>query len=113
MAPDQLVFLRGPKVNRLYSFYYDGAGNVTRIPVSYNGYIVLSPQESAALTSSQGSVNLARQEQQQSVVRTENVSGQVINGVIMEVGTGRPATEGTGGIAKPATCGSTSADQGC
>nr|WP_288108177.1 hypothetical protein [Limnobacter sp.] len=113
VAPDQLVFLRGPKVSRLYSFYYDGAGNVTRIPVSYNGYIVLSPQESAALTSSQGSVNLARQEQQQSVVRTENVSGQVINGVIMEVGTGRPATEGTGGIAKPATCGSNDADGGC
>ncbi|MCQ8895456.1 filamentous hemagglutinin N-terminal domain-containing protein [Limnobacter humi] len=102
--PGQVVFLSGPDNPGVYAFFYDGARDLTRIPVSYNGSLLLSPQEAAALTSAQGALVLARQEQTMSVVRTENVASRVINGVVVEVGPGRPATEGTGELMRPASC---------
>ena len=66
--------------------------------------LVMMASASAALTTAQGAVVLARQEQTRSVVRTENVAGKIINGVVLEVGPGRPATEGSGGAGKPASC---------
>ncbi|WP_370261008.1 filamentous hemagglutinin N-terminal domain-containing protein [Limnobacter sp.] len=110
LVPGQVIHLSGPGQSGAYNFFYDGAGVLTRIPVSYNGAVLLSPQESAALTSAQGAVVLARQEQTRSVVRTENVAGKVIQGVVVEVGPGRPATVGDGELAKPAAC--DNADQG-
>lgn len=104
LLPGQVVYLAGPEQNRTRSFFYDGARNLNRVPVVYNGALLLSPQESAALTTAQGAVALARQEQTRSVVRTENVAGKIIHGVVAEVGPGRPATEGTGGAQKPAAC---------
>ena len=111
--PGQVVFLSGPDNPGVYAFFYDGARDLTRIPVSYNGSLLLSPQESAALTSAQGALVLARQEQTLSVVRTENVTNRVINGVVMEVGPGRPATEGTGELMRPVSCDGGGSDLTC
>lgn len=104
LLPGQVVYLAGPERRGTYAFFYDGARNLNRIPVVYNGSLLLSPQENAALTTAQGAVVLARQEQTRSVVRTENVAGKIINGVVAEVGAGRPATEGEGGAGKPDSC---------
>lgn len=104
LLPGQVVYLAGPERKGTQAFFYDGARSLDRIPVVYNGTLLLSPQENAALTTAQGAVVLARQEQTRSVVRTENVAGKIINGVVAEVGPGRPATEGEGGAGKPATC---------
>lgn len=104
LLPGQVVYLAGPERKGTYAFFYDGARSLNRVPVVYNGSLLLSPQESAALTTAQGAVVLARQEQTRSVVRTENVAGKIINGVVLEVGPGRPATEGSGGAGKPASC---------
>lgn len=104
LLPGQVVYLAGPERRGTYAFFYDGARNLNRIPVVYNGSLLLSPQENAALTTAQGAVVLARQEQTRSVVRTENVAGKIINGVVTEVGPGRPATEGEGGPGKPDSC---------
>jgi filamentous hemagglutinin family protein len=104
LLPGQVVYLAGPERKGTQAFFYDGARSLDRIPVVYNGTLLLSPQESAALTTAQGAVVLARQEQTRSVVRTENVAGKIINGVVVEVGPGRPATAGEGGAGKPATC---------
>ena len=104
LLPGQVVYLAGPERKGTQAFFYDGARSLDRIPVVYNGTLLLSPQENAALTTAQGAVVLARQEQTRSVVRTENVAGKIINGVVAEVGPGRPATEGEGGVGKPATC---------
>ncbi|MCZ8016035.1 MAG: filamentous hemagglutinin N-terminal domain-containing protein [Limnobacter sp.] len=104
LLPGQVVYLAGPERRGTYAFFYDGARNLNRIPVVYNGALLLSPQENAALTTAQGAVVLARQEQTRSVVRTENVAGKIINGVVAEVGPGRPATEGEGGAGKPDSC---------
>lgn len=104
LLPGQVVYLAGPERKGTYAFFYDGARSLNRVPVVYNGSLLVSPQESAALTTAQGAVVLARQEQTRSVVRTENVAGKIINGVVLEVGPGRPATEGTGGAGKPASC---------
>jgi hypothetical protein len=104
LLPGQVVYLAGPERRGTYAFFYDGARNLNRIPVVYNGSLLLSPQENAALTTAQGAVVLARQEQTRSVVRTENVAGKIINGVVAEVGPGRPATEGEGGAGKPDSC---------
>lgn len=110
LLPGQVVYLAGPERKGVYAFFYDGARSLNRVPVVYNGSLLLSPQESAALTTAQGAVVLARQEQTRSVVRTENVAGKIINGVVLEVGPGRPATEGSGGAGKPASC--DAADEG-
>ncbi len=104
LLPGQVVYLAGPERKGKYVFFYDGARSLSRVPVVYNGSLLVSPQESAALTTAQGAVVLARQEQTRSVVRTENVAGKIINGVVLEVGPGRPATEGIGGAGKPASC---------
>jgi len=104
LLPGQVVYLAGPERKGTQAFFYDGARSLDRIPVVYNGSLLLSPQEAAALTTAQGAVVLARQEQTRSVVRTENVAGKIINGVVAEVGPGRPATEGEGGATKPGTC---------
>lgn len=104
LLPGQVVYLAGPERPGTQAFFYDGARSLDRIPVVYNGSLLLSPQENAALTTAQGAVVLAREEQTRSVVRTENVAGRVINGVVVEVGPGRPATEGEGGAGKPASC---------
>ena len=104
LLPGQVVYLAGPERKGTQAFFYDGARSLDRIPVVYNGSLLLSPQENAALTTAQGAVVLARQEQTRSVVRTENVAGKIINGVVAEVGPGRPATEGEGGAGKPAAC---------
>lgn len=104
LLPGQVVYLAGPERKGTQAFFYDGARSLDRIPVVYNGTLLLSPQEAAALTTAQGAVVLARQEQTRSVVRTENVAGKIINGVVAEVGPGRPATEGEGGATKPASC---------
>lgn len=114
LLPGQVVYLAGPEsTGTRAAFFYDGARSLGRIPVVYNGTLLLSPQESAALTTAQGAVVLARQEQTRSVVRTENVAGKIINGVVVEVGPGRPATEGDGGAAKPATCNTEASDLSC
>ena len=102
--PGQVVYLAGPERKGTQAFFYDGARNLNRVPVVYNGSLLLSPQETAALTTAQGAVVLARQEQTRSVVRTENVAGKIIHGVVVEVGPGRPATEGEGGAGKPTSC---------
>jgi hypothetical protein len=104
LLPGQVVYLAGPERNGMQAFFYDGARSLNRVPVVYNGSLLLSPQENAALTTAQGAVVLARQEQTRSVVRTENVAGKIINGVVVEVGPGSPATEGEGGAGKPSSC---------
>ncbi|HEX4917267.1 MAG TPA: filamentous hemagglutinin N-terminal domain-containing protein [Limnobacter sp.] len=113
LVPGQVIHLSGPGQSGMYNFFYDGAGSLSRIPVSYNGSVLLSPQETAALTSAQGAVVLARQEQTRSVVRTENVAGKVIQGVVVEVGPGRPATVGSGELNKPASCDASEQNLSC
>ncbi|HEX4880539.1 MAG TPA: filamentous hemagglutinin N-terminal domain-containing protein [Limnobacter sp.] len=113
LVPGQVIHLSGPGQSGMYNFFYDGAGSLSRIPVSYNGSVLLSPQETAALTSAQGAVVLARQEQTRSVVRTENVAGKVIQGVVVEVGPGRPATVGSGELNKPGGCDASDQNLSC
>lgn len=111
--PGQVVYLEGGAQAATQPLFYTGARDPNRIPVVYNGTLLLSPQENAALTSAQGAVVLARQEQTRSVVRTENVAARVIGGVVQEAGPGSPATEGSGTIQKPPVCGSASARLQC
>ncbi|NJM31573.1 MAG: hypothetical protein HC848_00085 [Limnobacter sp.] len=98
------MFLIGPQASNLYSFFYDGAGNPIRIPVSYNGFIPRSPSEGSTLTTIFGESAQARQREVRSAVRTESVADRLVNGVIAELGKGKPATEGGGGLKKPDSC---------
>ena len=100
------VLLRGPVVNPSggYSFFFDGAGSQTQIPVFYNGVLPNTPQVensiSAAVAVSEG----ARKAGFDDAVRTENVAVRLRAGVIAEVGPAPSATQGTEGLRVPAGC---------
>ena len=100
----QVVYLQGPDISPNYRFVYDGVGDKRQIPVVYNGFIPLAPAEAGTLSSVLSTFAEVRREVFASSVRTENVAVQINNGVIVEVGPGKPALEGVGQLTGPETC---------
>ncbi|MES2088562.1 MAG: autotransporter-associated beta strand repeat-containing protein, partial [Pseudomonadota bacterium] len=84
--------------------FYDGAGKMTEIPIYYNGKAPSTPQAEGALSAVTTVIEDARRANFDEAVRTENVSSRLRSGVIAEVGSGRPATEGSDSIRPPASC---------
>jgi hypothetical protein len=84
--------------------FYDGATKASEIQVYFNGRLPSSPQEVGALSAVTAVIEEARRSRFDEAVRTENVSSRLRTGVIAEVGSGRPATEGSESISMPATC---------
>ncbi|MBQ1766518.1 MAG: autotransporter-associated beta strand repeat-containing protein, partial [Aquincola sp.] len=99
------IYLTGPRIAAgLYSFFHDGAGQLSEVPVLYNGFLPASPQLSGSLSSVASVSEQARKERFEEAVRTENVAVRLRAGVIAEVGPGRPATQGSDGIRLPEQC---------
>ncbi len=84
--------------------FYDGSGKVSEIQVYYNGLTPATPQEVGALNAVTAVIEESRRARFEEVVRTENVSARLRQGVIAEVGSGRPATEGSESIRMPQSC---------
>ncbi|MGE5116421.1 MAG: beta strand repeat-containing protein, partial [Betaproteobacteria bacterium] len=99
--PDLFVFLAGDPQPRPF---YDGSGKTTEIPIFYNGDTPRTPQEVGALNAVTAVVENARRARFEEAVRTENVTSRLRQGVIAEVGAGRPATEGSGTMHMPEPC---------
>ena len=97
------VVLSGPPVGG-YTFFFDGAGLQTEIPVFYNGVLPVTPQVSGSIAATVSVSESARKERFDDAVRTENVAVRLRAGVIAEVGPGRPATVGTEGARAPEGC---------
>lgn len=93
--------------------FYDGSGKITEVPVFYNGDIPQSPQAVGALSAVTAVIEEARRARFEEAVRTENVSARLRSGVIAEVGSGRPATEGSDSIRMPDTCSPKANSLGC
>ena len=100
------VFLAGPLVGSGsgYTFFHDGSGQQTEIPVFYNGNLPKSPQVAGSLSAVAAVSESARRDRFEEAVRTENVTVRLRSGVIAEVGPGRPATVGAEGAATPQVC---------
>ncbi|GCL63442.1 autotransporter-associated beta strand repeat-containing protein [Pseudaquabacterium pictum] len=108
------VFLAGPKVGQAaYSFFQDGAGDVSEVPLFYNNVLPATPQLAGSLSAVASVSETARRERFDETVRTENVAIRLRAGVIAEVGPGRPATQGTQGIRLPSSCSSVGNLLGC
>ncbi|HEX7384470.1 MAG TPA: hypothetical protein VF291_09160 [Burkholderiaceae bacterium] len=99
--PDLFVFLAGDPQPRPF---YDGSGKTSEIPIFYNGDTPRTPQEVGALNAVTAVVENARRARFEEAVRTENVTSRLRQGVIAEVGAGRPATEGSGTMRMPEGC---------
>ncbi|HRH29383.1 MAG TPA: hypothetical protein PKV17_11445, partial [Aquabacterium sp.] len=93
--------------------FYDGSGKITEVPVFYNGDVPQSPQAVGALSAVTAVIEEARRARFEEAVRTENVSARLRSGVIAEVGSGRPATEGSDSIRMPDTCSPKANSLGC
>ena len=100
------VFLSGPLVGSGsgYTFFHDGSGQQSEIPVFYNGNLPKSPQVAGSLSAVAAVSESARRDRFEEAVRTENVTVRLRSGVIAEVGPGRPATVGAEGAATPPVC---------
>ncbi len=107
------VVLSGPKVVGSYSFFFDGAGEQSAIPVFYNGVLPSTPQVAGSMSAIASVSESARKERFEEAVRTENVAVRLRAGVIAEVGPGRPATVGTEGAREPDSCTPAGATLGC
>ena len=83
------------------------------MPVFYNGDVPQSPQAVGALSAVTAVIEEARRARFEEAVRTENVSARLRSGVIAEVGSGRPATEGSDSIRMPDTCSPKANSLGC
>ena len=106
------VVLSGPSVGS-YTFFFDGAGVQSEIPVFYNGVLPVTPQVSGSISATVAVSEGARKERFDDAVRTENVAVRLRAGVIAEVGPGRPATVGTEGAKPPAGCAPVAATLTC
>ncbi|MFM2118650.1 MAG: hypothetical protein RL722_118 [Pseudomonadota bacterium] len=99
------VVLSGPEFGvDGYAFYSLGEGLDGSIPVFYNGRGTRTARETISLGSTLSVVESARKERFDDAVRTENVAMRLRQGVIAEVGPGRPATQGTEGLRPPLSC---------
>ncbi|MFM2068257.1 MAG: hypothetical protein RLZZ584_3166, partial [Pseudomonadota bacterium] len=99
------VVLTGPQVGAgAYTFFTLGAGQDGSIPVFYNGLGTLTASEALAVGSTVSVAESARKERFDDAVRTENVAVRLRQGVIAEVGPGRPATQGSDGLRPPLPC---------
>jgi filamentous hemagglutinin family protein len=108
------VVFSGPAVDvDGYSFFALGAGVEGNIPVFYNGSGTLTATESISLGSTLSVVESARKERFDDAVRTENVAVRLRQGVIAEVGPGRPATQGSEGLRPPLSCTPASLGMSC
>jgi len=102
---DTTIFLNSDlKAGGTYRLFYPGAGLLSYVPVAYNGVLPSTPQALGALSAIIAIIESARREQFESTVRTENVAPRLRSGVIAEVGPGRAATVGSGGIRNPESC---------
>jgi hypothetical protein len=97
-----LISLSGPVVNNRYRF---AAPDVTStVSIFYNMETPLSPGQLGALSSIDALTERLRREQIERSVSTENVSRDLREGVIVEVGAGPAATTGSEGIRLPQIC---------
>jgi hypothetical protein len=87
-----------------YRFFHDGAGQITEIPVAYNGVLPQSPQVTGSLSAVVAVSEGARKERFEESLRTENVALRLRFGVVAEVGPGPSATRGGGEAAPPQAC---------
>jgi hypothetical protein len=93
--------------------FYDGSGKFTEVPVFFNGDVPQTPQSVGALSAVTAVIEEARRARFEEAVRTENVSARLRSGVIAEVGSGRPATEGSSTLKLPETCTPSASGLGC
>jgi hypothetical protein len=93
--------------------FYDGSGKFTEVPVFFNGDVPQTPQSVGALSAVTAVIEEARRARFEEAVRTENVSARLRSGVIAEVGSGRPATEGSSTLKLPETCTPSANGLGC
>ena len=99
------IFLLGPESGGgAYSLFHDGAGKAGEIPVFYNNVLPAVPQLTSALSSVTAVSESSRRDRFEEAVRTENVTVRLRSGVIAEVGPGRAATTGSGGVQAPPSC---------
>ncbi|MFY9461090.1 MAG: hypothetical protein WAP57_15210, partial [Aquabacterium commune] len=84
--------------------FYDGNGDLSAVPLFYNGLAPQSAQAVGALSAVTAVIEEARRARFEEAVRTENVASRLRTGVIAEVGAGRPATEGSDTLALPQAC---------
>ncbi|WP_320423772.1 autotransporter-associated beta strand repeat-containing protein [Roseateles agri] len=99
------IFLLGPESGAGgYSLFHDGAGKSGEIPVFYNNVLPAVPQLTSALSSVTAVSESSRRDRFEEAVRTENVTVRLRSGVIAEVGPGRAATTGSGGVQAPPSC---------
>jgi len=93
--------------------FYDGSGKFTEVPVFFNGDVPQTPQAVGALSAVTAVIEESRRARFEEAVRTENVSARLRSGVIAEVGSGRPATEGSSTLKLPETCTPSASGLGC
>ena len=99
------MYASGPPIGAGgYSFFHDGAGVQTEIPLFYNNVLPATPQLTGSLSAVASVSESARRQGLEEAVRTENVAQRVRSGVIAEVGPGRPATVGSQGLRPPVGC---------
>jgi hypothetical protein len=99
------VVLSGPVVGaNAYTFFTLGAGQEGSIRVFYNGVGTLTATEALSVGTTVSVAESARKERFDDAVRTENVAVRLRQGVIAEVGPGRPATQGSEGLRPPLGC---------
>jgi hypothetical protein len=99
------VVLSGPAVGaNAYTFFALGSGQEGSIPVFYNGVGTLTPTQAISVGTTVSVAESARKERFDDAVRTENVAVRLRQGVIAEVGPGRPATQGSEGLRPPLVC---------
>jgi hypothetical protein len=87
-----------------YTFFTLGAGQEGSIRVFYNGVGTLTATEALSVGTTVSVAESARKERFDDAVRTENVAVRLRQGVIAEVGPGRPATQGSEGLRPPLGC---------
>ena len=109
------VYLGGPKVSNSYRFFYDGAGQLSEVPVFYNGVSAMTPQALGSIASTVSVSESARRERFDETLRTENVAPRLRAGVIAEVGPGTPATTSPGSLdpMRPTACTPQGSTLGC
>jgi hypothetical protein len=98
------IYLTGPRLVDGYDFFNESAAEQGEVPVLYNGVLPQTPQVAGSLSAVAAMSESARKDRFEEAVRTENVAVRLRAGVIVEVGPGRPATQGSEGLLPPESC---------
>jgi hypothetical protein len=93
---------------------YAYGGEPSAVAVTYNGGLLsVRPQNASAISNNTSLLETARRGLFEEAVRTENVAPRLRAGVIAEVGSGRPATEGAAAATRPEVCEPKAGDTVC